>query len=44
MDRAQGVLNLFCKASGAKVNWNKTVAIWANRRRKNWEWGQEVGL
>jgi hypothetical protein len=44
MDRAQGVLNLFCKASGAKVNWNKTAAIWASKRSKNWECGQEVGL
>jgi hypothetical protein len=35
MDRAQGVLNLFCKASGAKVNWNKMAAIWASRRSKN---------
>jgi hypothetical protein len=44
MDRAQGILNLFCKASGAKVNCNKMIAIWANKRSKNWEWGQEVGL
>jgi len=44
MDRVQGVLNLFCKASGAKINWNKTAVIWASRRSKNWEWGQEVGL
>jgi hypothetical protein len=44
MDRAQGVLNLFCKASGTKVNWNKTAVIWASKRSKNWEWGQEMGL
>jgi len=44
MDRAQGILNLFCKASGAKVNYNKMIAIWASKRSKNWEWGQEVGL
>jgi hypothetical protein len=44
MDRAQKVLAIFCKASGAKVNWNKSCAIWANKRDKEWEWGREVGL
>jgi hypothetical protein len=44
MERTQRVLDIFCKASGAKVNWNKTAAIWANKREKYWEWGQEVGL
>ena len=32
LQQAMKVLELFCKASGAKVNWNKTVAIWASRR------------
>jgi hypothetical protein len=44
MERAQRVLDIFCKASEAKVNWNKTAAIWASKREKTWEWGQEVGL
>jgi hypothetical protein len=44
MERTQKVLDIFCKASGAKVNWNKTAAIWANKREKDWEWGQEVGF
>jgi len=44
MERTQKVLDIFCKASGAKVNWNKTAVIWANKREKDWEWGQEVGL
>jgi hypothetical protein len=44
MERTQRVLDIFCKASGAKVNWNKTAAIWASKREKDWEWGQEVGL
>jgi hypothetical protein len=26
------------------VNWNKSVAIWASRKKKEWDWGQEVGL
>jgi hypothetical protein len=30
MDRAQEVLKTFCRASGAKVNWSKSAAIWAN--------------
>jgi len=44
MERAQKVLNIFCKASGAKINWNKSCAIWASKRDKEWEWGREVGL
>jgi hypothetical protein len=30
MDMAQEVLKTFCRASGAKVNWSKSAAIWAN--------------
>jgi hypothetical protein len=37
--RAMKVLELFCEASGAKVNWHKTVAIWASRRDRIWDWG-----
>jgi len=44
MDRAQEVLKTFCRASGAKVNWNKSAAIWASRRDKSWEWGEAEGL
>jgi hypothetical protein len=44
MERAQKVLDIFCKASGAKVNWNKSCAIWAGKRDKEWEWCREVGL
>ncbi len=44
MERTQRVLDIFCKASGAKVNWNKTAAIWASKNEKDWEWGQEMGL
>jgi hypothetical protein len=44
MERAQKVLDIFCKASGAKINWNKSCAIWANKRDKDWEWGRKVGL
>jgi len=44
LDKAQGVLETFYRASGAKVNWNKSVAIWVSRRERTWTWGQEVGL
>jgi hypothetical protein len=44
LDRAQGVLEIFCKASGARINWNKSSAIWASRRERIWDWGEEVGL
>jgi hypothetical protein len=44
MDKTQGVLETFCKAFGAKINWNNSAAIWASRRKRAWCWGQEVGL
>jgi len=36
LDRAQNVLNIFCQASGAKVNWHKSAAIWANKNKRDW--------
>jgi hypothetical protein len=44
LSKVREVLELFCLTSGAKVNWGKSVAIWANKEKKEWEWGQEVGL
>jgi len=44
MERTQKVLDIFCKASGAKINWNKSFTIWASKRNKDWEWGRKVGL
>ncbi len=44
LDRAQEVLKIFCCASGAKVNWKKSAAIWASQREKPWTWGEEEGL
>jgi hypothetical protein len=44
MERTQKVLDIFCKASGAKINWHKIATIWASKKNKEWEWGQEVGL
>jgi hypothetical protein len=44
MERTQKVLDIFYSVSGAKINWHKTATIWANKKNKEWEWGQEVGL
>jgi hypothetical protein len=44
LDKTHGVLETFCKASGAKIKWNKSAAIWASRRKRAWSWGQEVSL
>ncbi len=34
LDRAQEVLKIFCRTSGAKVNLKKSAAIWASQREK----------
>jgi hypothetical protein len=39
MERTQKVLDIFCRASRAKINWHKTAVIWASKRNKEWEWG-----
>jgi hypothetical protein len=44
LSKVRAVLELFCLASGEKINWGKSAAIWANKDKKEWEWGQEVGL
>jgi hypothetical protein len=44
MDRAQEVFKTFCRASGAKINWHKSVAIWASKKDRTWEWGKDEGL
>ncbi len=44
LSKAWVVLKLFYLAYGAKVNWGKSTTIWANKEKKEWEWGQEVGL
>jgi hypothetical protein len=44
LDNAPSVLDLFCLALRAKINWGKYVAIWASQGKREWELGQEVGL
>jgi hypothetical protein len=44
LDKAQKVFMTFNAASGAKVNWHKSTAIWASKKERTWQWGTEVGL
>ncbi len=44
LNKARVVFELFCLASGVKLNWGKSTTIWANKEKKEWELGQEVGL
>ncbi len=39
LSKARMVLELFCLAFGTKVNCGKSAAIWANKEKKEWEWG-----
>jgi hypothetical protein len=34
LDKTHGLLETFCKASGVKINWNKSATIWASRRER----------
>jgi hypothetical protein len=44
LSKVRVILKLFYLAFGAKVNWGKSMAIWANKEKKEWVWGQEVRL
>ncbi len=37
LNKVRAVLELFCLASRAKVNWGKFAAIWDNKEKKEWE-------
>jgi hypothetical protein len=39
LSKTRAVLEIFCLTLGAKVNWGKSAAIWANKERRDWEWG-----
>lgn len=34
----------FNAASGAKMNWHKSAAIWASKKERTWQWGTEISL
>ena len=44
LDRTLRVLEIYCEASGAKINWAKSKAIWASDNTRNFEWGTNLGL
>ncbi len=44
LDRAQNVLNIFCRTFGAKINWHKSATTWAIKKERDWQWGEEEGL
>jgi hypothetical protein len=44
MDKMRSILDLFCLTFGAKINWGKFVAIWANKKKLAWEWAQKERL
>lgn len=38
LNLAINILHTFCEASGAKINWDKSIGIWAARHSRTWEW------
>lgn len=40
---AMTVLDLYCTASGSKINWTKMNIIWASTEAKTWTWGEALG-
>jgi hypothetical protein len=34
LNKVRAVLELFCLASGAKINWGKSAAIWVSKEKK----------
>jgi hypothetical protein len=36
MDKMRSILDLFCFAFGAKINWGKFAAIWASKEKQAW--------
>jgi hypothetical protein len=44
LDCAKQALGIFASASGAKINWNKSHAIWVAENPIPFNWDKEVGL
>lgn len=44
LNTTMGILNKFCTASGAKLNWNKTTSIWASPQERTWRWLEDPGI
>lgn len=43
LDKVMRVLDLYCAASGSKINWSKTNLIWALTAERTWSWGDVHG-
>jgi len=43
LNKMMKVLELYCSASGSKVNWTKTYLIWASEKDRTWTWGETNG-
>ena len=44
LDKAFKILELYCLASGSKLNGHKTRCIWASSTPKNFSWGDNLGV
>jgi hypothetical protein len=44
LERISKMLFLFWTTTGAKVNWKKSLVIWAFNQLKDYGWGIDVGL
>ena len=44
LDRAFKILELYCSASGSKLNGHKTRCIWASSILKTFSWGDNLGV
>jgi hypothetical protein len=38
LSKVRAIFKLLCLASGAKINWGKSMAIRASKKKKEWEW------
>jgi hypothetical protein len=44
LEKARKVFLLFCIDPSAKMNSNKSFAIWASNNQRDCEWGHDKGL
>jgi hypothetical protein len=44
LEKTMVVFKLYCKASGSKINWSKTKAIWVSEQQRSWNWDIDMEL
>ena len=44
LDKIYKVLQLFCDASRARINWDRSFPVWASVNPRQWSWGEDLGL